>query len=129
MGRGPWVPYGEMRIKNETSPTPLELRKWQARERERNEKTMSLRAEYSWHASYQSRRPQDLTSGWNLIVNHNGFQVGYEWVTNPLKKEEAANRLISAHMEKVTQMIEKGPPVVAQRSQFDPREDPTENES
>lgn len=69
---------------------------------------MSLRAEYSWHASYQSRRPQDLTSGWHLIVNHNGFQVGYEWVTNPLKKEEAANRLISAHMEKVTRILEVG---------------------
>lgn len=42
--------------------------------------------------------------------------------------EREANRLISAHMEKVTRILEQGPPVVAQRSQFDHREDPTDHE-
>jgi hypothetical protein len=69
---------------------------------------MSLRAEYSWSATYEHLRAEDWTSGWHLIVRHKGKNVGYEWVTNPHTKNEAANRLISAHMEKVTRSLGLG---------------------
>lgn len=88
---------------------------------------MSLRSEYS-HAFVFN----DADRKWEVTAfNHETGKarvIGRESVNFEFEIQEAANRLISAHMEKVTRMLE-GEPIKAQRSQFDPREDPTESEN
>lgn len=64
---------------------------------------MSLRAEYTSSASYKEG------SGWQVDVRHKGKTVGWAIVSHLDGVEPAADRLISAHMERVTRMLEGGP--------------------
>lgn len=69
---------------------------------------MSLRAEYKHAAVFNKDARQ-----WEVTVFHHQFgkakvvgreSVAFEWMIEP-----TANRLISAHMEKVTQILERDP--------------------
>lgn len=70
---------------------------------------MSLRAEYS-HASVRN----DAARKWEVTVFHHQIgsasAVGRESVDFEFQIEACANRLIRAHMEKVTQELENGAP-------------------